>query len=131
MAVRGVRGATTAANEAGAILRATRELLGEMVTRNGIDVGDIAAGYFTVTDDLDAAFPAQAARELGWNHTPLLDAREIPVPGSLPHCIRVMLLWNTERSPDQVVHVYRNGAVSLRPDLVEAGAAPGERKDSA
>lgn len=132
MPVRGVRGATTAAaNEAGAILRATRELLQEMVARNGIDPGDLAAGYFTVTDDLNAAFPAQAARELGWNHTPLLDAREIPVPGSLPRCIRVMLLWNTDRSPEQVVHVYRNEAVSLRPDLAAAGAVPGERKGSA
>jgi len=132
MAVRGVRGATTAiANESDAILRATREVLQEMVTRNGIQVGDIAAAYFTVTDDLDAAFPAQAARELGWDFTPLLDAREIPVPGSLPRCIRVMLLWNTERSADQVVHVYRNGAVILRPDLVEAGTPPGERKGSA
>lgn len=129
MPVRGVRGATTvAANDAGAILRATRELLGDMVARNGIDVGDLAAGYFTVTDDLDAAFPAQAARELGWSHVPLLDAREIPVPGSLRHCIRVMLLWNTDRSPEQVVHVYRNEAVTLRPDLVVSGAVPGERK---
>ncbi len=129
MPVRGVRGATTAAaNEAAVILRATRELLAEMAARNGIDVDDLAAGYFTVTDDLDAAFPAQAARELGWCHTPLLDAREIPVPGSLPRCIRVMLLWNTDRSPEQVIHVYRNEAVSLRPDLVAAGAAPGERE---
>lgn len=125
MRVRGVRGATTvAANEADAILCATRELLQEMVARNGIDIGDLAAGYFTVTDDLDAAFPAKAARELGWHHTPLLDAREIPVPGSLPHCIRVLLLWNTDLSPERIVHVYRNGAVSLRPDLVAAGAAP-------
>jgi len=132
MPVRGVRGATTVdANEAGAILRATRELLVEMVARNGIDVGDLAAGYFTVTDDLNAAFPAQAARELGWGHVPLLDAREIPVPGSLPRCIRVMLLWNTDRSPKDVAHIYRNEAVSLRPDLVASGAAPGERKDSA
>ena len=132
MRVRGVRGATTAAaNEAGAILSATRELLQEMVARNGIDVGDLAAGYFTVTDDLNAAFPAQAARELGWNHAPLLDAREIPVPGSLARCIRVMLLWNTDRPPERIVHVYRNEAVSLRPDLVAAGAGPGERKGSA
>lgn len=129
MPVRGVRGATTAmANEAGAILSATRELLVEMVARNGIDVDDLAAGYFTVTDDLDAAFPARAARELGWHHTPLLDAREIPVPGSLSRCIRVLLLWNTDRTPDQVVHVYRNEAIVLRPDLVEAGAVPGEKE---
>ena len=129
MPVRGVRGATTApVNEAGAILAATRELLREIVARNGIAVDDIAAAYFTVTDDLDAAFPAQAARELGWLNTPLLDAREIPVPGSLPRCIRVLLLWNTSLAPAQVVHVYRNGAATLRPDLAAVGI-PDERKD--
>jgi len=129
MRVRGVRGATTAAvNQADAILGATRELLQEMVARNGIDVIDLAAGYFTVTDDLDAVFPAQAARELGWSHTPLLDAREIPVPGSLRRCIRVLLLWNTDRRPEEVIHVYRNEAVRLRPDLVAAGDAPGEKE---
>ena len=131
MPVRGVRGATTAtANEAGAILGATRGLLEEMVARNGIAVDDLAAGYFTVTEDLDAAFPARAARELGWTHTPLLDAREIPVPGSLPRCIRVLLLWNTERAPQEVIHVYQHEADRLRPDLVVAGATPGTREDS-
>lgn len=118
MAVRGVRGATTvAANVAEEILSATRALLEEMVRSNGICLEDIAAAFFTVTSDLNAAFPAQAARQMGWQHVPLLDAQEIPVPGSLPRCIRVLLLWNTAVSQQKVVHVYQGEARSLRPDL--------------
>lgn len=118
MAVRGVRGATTvAANEAGSILAATRKLLQEMVEVNGIKTEDIGAVYFTATQDLDAAFPAKAARELGWLDVPLLDAAQIAVPGSLPRCIRVLLLWNTERSQQEIIHVYQGKARELRPDL--------------
>lgn len=118
MAIRGVRGATAiSTNDAGEILSATRALLEEMVRLNGILTEDIAAVFFTATDDLDAAFPARAARLLGWQHVPLLDAREIPVPGSLPRCIRVLLLCNTETPQGAVVHVYQGEAQSLRPDL--------------
>jgi len=118
MFVRGVRGATTVAcNDAEGILSATGELLEEMVSANGILVQDIAAAFFTSTDDLDAAFPAKAARLRGWQHVPLLDAREIPVPGSLPRCIRVLLLWNTDASQSRVIHVYQRKARKLRPDL--------------
>jgi len=118
MAVRGVRGATTVpANDADAILAATENLLTAMVAANDIDVADLAAAYFTTTKDLDAAFPAKAARLLGWRFVPLLDAWEIPVPDSLPRCVRALLLWNTDRSQQEIVHVYQRKAESLRPDL--------------
>lgn len=115
---RGVRGATTVENdERGEILRATRELLAAMVEANGIATADIAAAIFTVTDDVSAAFPAAAARELGWNAVPLLDAREIPVQGALPLCIRVLLLINTGRTQTEIRHVYLKNASALREDL--------------
>lgn len=121
MPVRGVRGATTvAANDAQSILSATEELLAEMVSFNGIQVEDVAAVLFTTTGDLDAAFPAKAARALGWQHVPLLDAREIPVPGSLPRCIRVLLLWNTDVPQCRVAHVYQGEARKLRQDLARS-----------
>ncbi len=119
MPMRGVRGATTAvANDAESILSATNELLRALIVANAIAPEDLAAAWFTVTDDLDAAYPAQAARKLpGWQLVPLMDACEIPVPGSLARCIRVLLLWNTARSQSEIVHIYQNGAQALRPDL--------------
>jgi len=118
MGCRGIRGATTVEiDSADAIVAATRELLVDMVAANGVVVADIASVIFTVTPDLTAAFPARAARELGWQHVPLLDAQEVPVPGSLPHCVRVLILWNTGRPQQEVRHVYLCGAASLRPDL--------------
>ena len=118
MATRGIRGATTAvANTTEAILTATRELLVELVAANLLRVEDLAAAFFTVTDDLNAAFPARAARDLGWQHVALLDAREIAVPGSLARCIRVLLLWNTDTPQSEVVHVYQREARALRPDI--------------
>jgi len=118
MMIRGVRGATTVAeNTARDIGEATRALPEEMVAANGIRPEEVAAAYFTVTPDLDAAFPATAARALGWQYVPLLDACEIPVPGSLPRCIRVLVLWNTDRAQQEIVHVYQGEATRLRPDL--------------
>ena len=118
MACRGVRGATTTpANEPQAILAATRELLAAMIRENGIEPEDVGSAIFTATADLDAAFPARAARELGWTQVPLLDAVEVPVPNSLPRCIRILLHWNTDKRQGQVQHVYLNGAQVLRPDL--------------
>ena len=115
---RGIRGATTVeANSADAILAATRELLARMVQVNGVEAGDVASAFFTVTAGLTAAFPAKAAREIGWQHVPLLDAQEIPVPGSLDHCIRVLLHWNTDKPQEEIHHVYLRDAASLRPDL--------------
>jgi chorismate mutase len=120
MPCRGIRGATTVeADSAPAILEATRQLLARLVEANSLDVTDIASAIFTVTPDLRAAFPAQAARGLGWQHVPLLDAQEIPVPGSLPRTIRVLVHWNTAKPQQEIRHIYLGGAASLRPDLQE------------
>jgi chorismate mutase len=122
MPCRGIRGATTAeADTTAAILGATRELLLRLVAANGVAVEDVASAFFTATPDLTAAFPAQAARDLGWQYVALLDAQEIPVPGSLPRCIRVLIHWNTDLPQEGVRHIYLRGAASLRPDRPEEG----------
>lgn len=114
---RGVRGATTCDdNTRAAILSATRELLNQMVARNGIALPDVASVIFTTTADLMAEFPAVAAREMGWQQVPMLCTHEMTVPHGLPRCIRVLLHWNTDRSPERIRHVYLRGAVALRPD---------------
>jgi len=118
MFCRGVRGATTVDDDsAAAILAATQELLASIVQANDMATEQIASALFTVSGDLRAAFPAQAARQMGWQHVALLDAQEIPVPGSLPRCIRVLIHWNTDRPQDQIRHLYLRGAAALRPDL--------------
>lgn len=118
MACRGVRGATTVFhNDREEILSATRQLLALMVRRNGIDKQDVASAIFTTTVDLDAEFPALAARQLGWLDVPLLCGHELSVPGSLPHCIRVLVHWNTDRAQCEIEHIYIRDAVRLRPDL--------------
>ena len=118
METRGIRGATTVSrNDREEILAATRELLLSLQTANGFAKERLAAAWFTVTPDLDAAFPAAAARDLGWDQVPLLDAQEIPVPGALPRCIRVLLLWNTDVPQSSVQHIYLRQAAALRPDL--------------
>lgn len=120
MPCRGIRGATTVeVDSAPAILEATRQLLARLVEVNSVDVADIASAIFTVTPDVRAAFPAQAARELGWQHVALLDAQEVPVPGSLPRCIRVLVHWNTAKPQKEIRHIYLADAASLRPDLQE------------
>jgi chorismate mutase len=117
---RGVRGATTVdRNDREEILEATRQLLALVVRRNGIDKHDVASAIFTVTEDLDAEFPALAARQIGWTDVPLLCGYEVHVPGSLERCVRVLLHWNTEKSQDQIVHVYERDAKRLRPDLTK------------
>ena len=117
MHCRGIRGATTAeGNTAEAILAATRELLALIVEANDLRVEDVASAIFTATPDLTAAFPAKSAREMGWQDVPLLNAQEIPVPGSLERCIRVLIHWNTDKRQDAVVHIYIKGAKALRPD---------------
>lgn len=114
---RGVRGATTAReNTREAILTATRELLIQMITLNRIQVEDVASAIFTTTTDLNAEFPALAAREFGWHDTALLCGHEMSVPGSLPRCIRVLIHWNTTQSVTEIVHVYLHEARSLRPE---------------
>ena len=122
MPIRGIRGApTVTADQPDLILQATRELLEEMLTENeGMQPEDVASAVFTVTDDLSSTFPAQAARQMGWDLVPMLCAREIPVPDSLPRVIRVLVHWNTELPQNQITHVYLRDAVKLRPDLVAA-----------
>jgi chorismate mutase len=120
MPCRGIRGATTVETDtAASILAVARELLTRIVEANDVAIEDVASAFFIVTPDLTAAFPAQAARELGWQHVALLDAQEIPVPGSMPRCVRVLINWNTETPQAEIRHVYLRGAASLRPDLKE------------
>jgi chorismate mutase len=115
--IRGVRGATTAeANTREAILTATSELLGLMIEANHIEPGDVASAIFTTTIDLNADYPALAARALGWHDVALLCMHEMNVPHGLKMCVRILLHWNTEVSAQDVKHVYINGAVNLRPD---------------
>lgn len=122
MSIRGIRGATTVTeNEVDEILQATRELLEAIVKENvSMRPEDIGSAIFTVTEDLTATFPAQAARQMGWSMVPMMCALEIPVPGSLPKVIRVLVHWNTETPQGEIKHVYLRNAVKLRPDLVAA-----------
>jgi len=118
MAVRGIRGATTSdANTKREILAKTKEMLEVLVRLNNIRIEDIASAVFSVTDDLNAEFPAVAARQMGWLYTPLFCTLEIPVQGSLRSCIRVLLHVNSILRQDEVTHVYLHGAKKLRPDL--------------
>jgi chorismate mutase len=117
---RGVRGATTVeSDDREQILTATRQLLGLMIRRNGIESKDVASAIFTVTQDLSAEFPAVAARQLGWLEVPLLCGYELSVPDSLPRCIRVLFHWNTVKTQAEIQHVYIHEAKRLRPDLSE------------
>lgn len=122
MSIRGIRGATTVpADQPDLILQATCELLETILEENtGLQPEDVASAIFTVTDDLNSTFPAQGAREMGWGLVPMMCAREIPVPGSLPCVIRVLVHWNTEIPQSEIKHVYLRDAVKLRPDLVAA-----------
>lgn len=118
MACRGVRGATTVEeNSREAILKGTRELLALMIRQNDIWPGDVASAIFTTTPDLNAEFPALAARQLGWMHVALMCGHELSVPGALGRCVRILLHWNTEKTADEIVHIYIKGAAKLRPDL--------------
>lgn len=122
--MRGVRGAITVdADDAGAIVTATKRLLGEMLSRNSVDTDDIASVLFSLTPDLRAAFPALGAREMGLVHVPMLHFSEIDVPGSLDKVVRILMHVNTRRSQREIEHVYLDKAAALRPDLFP-GAAP-------
>ena len=118
---RGIRGATVAdENTAEAIYKATRELLSKLIEANEIEEQDVAAAYFTMTPDLNACFPAAAARQLGWNQTALMGATEVDVPGSLDKCIRILILLNTDKMPSDLVNLYLNGTATLRSQGVES-----------
>ena len=116
MMCRGIRGATTVTtNSKDAIVEATTEMLNEIVSENGFSQDDIAGVWFTTTPDLNAEFPAVAARvNLGWVGPALINGHEIAVPGSLSMCIRVLLLVNTEKPQQEIKFVYLRGAIGLR-----------------
>jgi len=114
---RGIRGATTAdENTPDAILSATEELLERLIVENNLHSMDIAAMIFSATPDINAAFPAKAARNIGWHEVAAFGTQEIDVPGALPLCIRILILANTDRNQAEIKHVYLRGAIVLRPD---------------
>jgi len=116
-----LRGATTVdRNDAEAIVGATEWLMREIMKRNDLVPEDVISCIFTLTDDLDAEFPAVAARRLGFDHVPLLCAREIPVPGSLPRVIRVLMHYYADEDGHEAKHVYLGDARKLRADLESA-----------
>jgi chorismate mutase len=113
---RGIRGAITVrANTKRGILAAAKRLLAEMSSANEVEVEDIAAIFFTTTPDLNAEFPAAATRDLGWPaNIALLCGHEIDVPDALPHCLRVLMLVNTEKELEEIIHVYVGEAKKLK-----------------
>jgi chorismate mutase len=118
MQVRGIRGAITIDEDnKSQVLDATQELLTAMQAANGFLPEDIASVLFTVTPDVRSAFPAEAARLMGWEQVPLLCFQEIEVPGALPRCIRVLIHINTDKPQESIKHIYLGQARSLRPDL--------------
>lgn len=118
MPVRGIRGAIDVeTNTRDAITAATTRLLAEMCAANGLRPHDIISAFFTQTTDLDAEFPAAAARALGWVDVPLLDAQELEIPGAMPRVVRVLLHVETPLARAAIRHVYLDGAAALRPDL--------------
>jgi chorismate mutase len=104
-------------NDREEILAATRQMLALLIRLNGIEAKDVASALFTTTPDLDAEFPALAARQLGWIDQALLCGHEIAVPGALTRCVRVLIHWNTDKSHTEIAHVYLRDAARLRPDL--------------
>lgn len=131
MAIRGVRGAVrVAANTREEIFSRTQELLRRMVEANGLRPDDIAAAFFTMTPDLDADFPAHAAREIGWTTVPMICASEVAVRGAMDRLVRVMLLVNTARTAAAVRHQYLGEAACLRPDLAKTAPPAGRRRRS-
>ena len=131
MPCRGVRGATTIErNDREEILLATRQLVALMIRQNGIDPRDVASALFSTTPDIDAEFPALAARQLGWLDVPLLCGHEMAVPGSLPLCIRVMIHWNTDKPQGEIEHIYVRDANRLRPDLSKLPAVDWEELEA-
>jgi chorismate mutase len=122
MVCRGVRGAITVKkNTPQAIVTATETLLRRLVEGNGISFQDVASIIFTTTPDLDAAFPAKAVRRMGLYDVALLCTQEMPVKGDLPRCIRLLVHWNTDKEPHEIVHLYLGEAQRLRPDRVVPG----------
>lgn len=120
MPVRALRGATTIGkNLHKEIVYETKNLLSEIVQANSISKDDIISVIFSTTRDINAAFPAVAAREMGWTDIPLMCTNEMEVPGSLEKCIRVLMHINTDKSNSQLKHIYLKEAKKLRPDLIK------------
>ena len=120
MAVRAIRGAVQVdANERDAMLEATTELVSEVMTRNGLTTDDVISVLFTATPDLTAAFPALAARKLGFTEVPLMCASEIAVPEGMPRVVRLMAHVETDRPRSELQHVYLRGAQALRLDIAQ------------
>ncbi len=118
MPVRAIRGAITVPdNSQEAILEATHALLQALTEANGLDTSEVIAATFSVTADLDQAYPAEVARELGWTEAGLMCVQEMYVEGALSQCIRVRVLWETEQPQSAVTHRYLRGAAILRTDL--------------
>ncbi|WP_409298081.1 chorismate mutase [Peribacillus sp. SCS-26] len=117
--IRGIRGAITVdRNEEELIVSATERLLGTIIAENRIEPDHVASVFISVTEDIDAAFPAKGLRAFeGWTFVPVMCMREITVPGGLPSCIRIMLHVNTKQGQQEIRHIYLEGAVVLRPDL--------------
>lgn len=125
IAVRGLRGATTVEmDDPSGIVEATRELLGSLIEANGVDPEQVAGAWFTTSPDLHSEFPAVAARQLGWVDVPLICGQEMDVPyanpRSIPRCVRVLILVNTERTQREVRHVYLRGARAIKEELERA-----------
>ena len=116
--VRAVRGAIRVdRDETETVLSATERLLSRMLEWNGVGVDELVSVFFTVTEDLRSAFPAEAARRIGLGSVPLMCAQEIPVAGSMPMVIRILVHFHTNRGQGEVAHVYLDGAETLRDDL--------------
>lgn len=118
MPIRGIRGAIDVArNTRHEIFHRTQELLRAMIRANRILKGNVAAAFFTLTPDLDADFPAYAARDIGWKHVPMMCASELPVPGAMKRVVRILLLVDTYQTPEEIRHQYLGRTAALRPDL--------------
>ncbi len=120
--IRGVRGAITVQQNAeDEISTATERLAKQMIKENEIDPDTVASVFISVTEDITAGFPAKALRQIeGWSLVPVMCMQEIPVPGSLPKCIRIMFHVNTDARQNEINHIYLEGASVLRPDLLKA-----------
>lgn len=129
MAVRGIRGAIDVARNAKeAILARTGELLEALVRANRVKAKEVAAAIFSLTPDLDAEFPAIAARRLGWTDVPLMCCRELDIPGGMKRVVRILLLVNTSVPASRIRHQYLGNTPRLRPDLAAKGARKGDRR---
>jgi chorismate mutase len=106
-----------AVDESDVVLDATARLIGAVLARNAVETDDLVSILFTATDDLSSVFPAEAARRMGLGRVPLMCAREIPVSGAMPHVVRVLVHFHSDRGLDEIEHVYLDGAESLRDDL--------------